>query len=122
MVERLDTEEGTLRGEGDENRMPENRADGTGYSMCKVEGSYDAMSFLHSPLMIFPRAWGDSGVHQAGRKVRALCQGECAFTERHRMKLHESGVTESCPVRQRQDYKVYWSAICPDPGDEVFPG
>lgn len=93
--------------------------------MSKVEGSYDGNEFFAiSPLMIFPRALGRFKVfiRQAGRYVLYARENE-HFTERHRKKLHESGVTEVyVQSEQRQDYQVYVERHLPQIlADEVIP-
>lgn len=57
--------------------------------------SQEAQYFAISPLMIFPRAFGRFRVYirQAGRFVLYAAENE-QFTQRHRQKLHDAGVTE----------------------------
>lgn len=106
--------------------MPENRCrTGTGYWMSKIEEPFDNNEFFAiSPLMIFPRALGRFKVfiRQAGRYVLYAKENE-HFTERHRKKLHESGVTEVyVQSEQRQDYQVYVERHLPQIlADEVIP-
>ncbi len=93
--------------------------------MSKIEEPFDNNEFFAiSPLMIFPRALGRFKVfiRQAGRYVLYAKENE-HFTERHRKKLHESGVTEVyVQSEQRQDYQVYVERHLPQIlADEVIP-